>query len=215
MSDLCSCALVERGEPAQAFGEALGRVPLEEQRVAVEQLVEHRVGREHGKTGRSGLVDDLVRGSRLHVVDEDVGAREQLWNLRTRHGVAEGDTETLEIATMSALEVVQRDPVELDLCALDLLHGSEDRLDPLRRRVASEHERPQAAAPAAIGAGELVHVDAVPDRQDLRRVERERAAVDGDDRGGQPFGGAQRCRRLPVRIPEQERRTPRTHERCG
>ena len=53
-------------------GEALRRVALEEQRIAVEQLVEHGIGREHRQARRRSFVDDLVRRSRLHVVDEDV-----------------------------------------------------------------------------------------------------------------------------------------------
>jgi hypothetical protein len=74
---------------------------------------------------------------------------------------------------MSALELVQRNAVELNLGSLDLPHRSKDGLDPLGRRVASEHQHLQARAPASIRAGELVHVDPVADRPNLRRVERE------------------------------------------
>ena len=80
--DLGSFAFVEPGEPAQTLGKALRRVALEEQRIAVEQLVEHGIGCEHRQAGRRSFVHDLVRRSRLHVVDEDVRAREQLGNLR-------------------------------------------------------------------------------------------------------------------------------------
>src|SRR5204863_432646 len=103
-------------------------------------------------------------------------------NRRARHGVAQRDAETLELASMPALELVQRDAMELDLCAVNLLHCAEDRLDPLGRRIAPEHQRLQTVAPGAIAAVELVHIDTVPDRQDLRRVERKRTAIDGDDR---------------------------------
>jgi hypothetical protein len=43
---------------------------------------------------------------------------------------------------MPALEVVQRDTVQPDFRALHLLDGPQDRLDPLGRRVASEHQGP-------------------------------------------------------------------------
>ena len=47
-------------EPAQTVGEALGRVAVEGERIAVEQLVEDRIRREHRQARGRRLVDDLV-----------------------------------------------------------------------------------------------------------------------------------------------------------
>ena len=46
-----------------------------------------------------------------------------------------------------------------------------------------EHERAHPRARGSLGTGELAHVDTVPDRPHLRRLEREGAAVDADDCG--------------------------------
>src|SRR5207248_2521820 len=123
-----------------------------------------------------------------------------------------------DIYTLSlhdALPIFQRDTLQLDVDAVYLPDGAQDRLDPLRRRVAPEHERTDTVATAALGAGELVHVDTVPDRPHLRRLEREGTPVDTDDRGREPLGDAQLPGRLPVRVPEQQRNAARTHERRG
>ena len=87
---------------------------------------------------------------------------------------------------MPTLEPVQRDAVELDLRAIDLLDRAKDRFDPLCRRIAPEHQRPHTAATRAIGADEFVHVDTVPDRPDFGRCQRKRAPVDADDRRRKP-----------------------------
>ncbi len=53
----------------------------------------------------------------------------------------------------------------------------------------------------------------MPDRLHLVRLEWERAAVDGHDRGREALGGAQQPTRAPVGEPEQERDAQRPHER--
>ena len=74
----------QRRERADPVGELAGVVAAEDLR-GVEQGVEDRVGGEHRHTCCRGLVDDLVRSARAHVVDERVVAREQARDLGPRH----------------------------------------------------------------------------------------------------------------------------------
>jgi hypothetical protein len=68
---------------------------------------------------------------------------------------------------MPAFQLVQCDAVEPDAGALDLLHSAKNRLDSFGRRVTPKHQRLEAGAASAIRAGELVHIDTVPDRSHL------------------------------------------------
>ena len=131
--DLRPLLRAETREPAQPLRERVRRPALERQRITAEQLVEHRVRRQHRQTRCSRLVDDLVRSAGLHVVDEHVYASEELRKLRAWDGIPERDAVALQLAAMALLELAQRRAVKLDLGAVHLLHGTQDRVDPFRR----------------------------------------------------------------------------------
>ena len=150
-----------------------------------------------------------------------------LGHLRAQNGVLEphalldaelGD-EPLELAAVLPLGRVEGGAEDLepnvDAAVERELHAAQDRLEPLRARVAAEGGEPEVAgAVRAFGTGELGQVDAVPDRHHLLRVDRKRAPVDRDDRRRRARRGLQRPRSRPVRVPEQQRHSERADERC-
>ena len=161
-------------ERAQPLGEALRVVAVEAELVG-QQVVEDRIRREHGQARRGGLVDDLVGRARAHVVDEDVAAREERRHLGARHRPAELGVEPelrrepLELALVRVVLAVAGRAVHLDAHAAGERGAAQDRLEPLRRRVAAEHERAQrAVVRRRVGARELGDVDPVADRAHLR-----------------------------------------------
>ena len=133
----------------------------------------------------------------------DLGARDRTAELRRA-----GDRPEPALVLLEALVGA----VHLDVDARQL-GAAQDRLEPLGRRVAAEHERTKLLAAGSIGTRELVDVDPVPDRMHLPRGERKRARVDGRDRRTDLLGGADDGVALPMRVPEDERNPQRPHER--
>ena len=74
-------------------------------------------------------------------------------------------------------EHVQRDSV------IRSCKSAKHDVEAFRRRVATERDQLQLSVVAGGRACELGQVDPVPDRAQLARRERERARVDGRDRG--------------------------------
>ena len=188
--ELAQLRAAPRGRaPRSRVGEALRVVAVEAELVG-QQVVEDRVRREHRQARRGGLVDDLVGRARAHVVDQDVAAREERRNLGARHRAAELGVEPelarepLELALVRVVLAVAGRAVRLDADAAGERRAAQDRLEPLRRRVAAEHERAQR--PPSAGARRLHGNSATsmpwPIAAHLARRERERAPVDGDDR---------------------------------
>ena len=208
-------------ERADPVGELAGVVAAEALR-GVEQRVEDRVGGEHRHTCCRGLVDDLVGRARAHVVHERVVAREQRRDLGPRHRAPEVHAsferelvrEPLELRAVPLLLGGERRPVDVQPHAVvDRGNRPQHDVEALRGRVPAEREQPQAVVVTARRARELREVDPVPDRVHLVGLDREGAAVDGDDRGGHALGRLQEPARAPVREPEKERDSERTHER--
>ena len=124
----------------------------------------------------------------------------------------------LELGGVRALVVGQRRPAQLELgieAALDReAQPRERRLVPLPAGHPAEREQAQRPVLARASARhEAIDVDRVAGRVQLRRLERERAAVDAEDDVGEARGDAQRAARVPVRVPEQERHAARLRER--
>ena len=211
---LASSAANQRRRSARLSGESRSK----KQRIAVEEVVEHRIGREHRQARRRSLVDDLVGRPGLHVVDEQVAAREQRREPRAR-GTASpsGSTEALELARDDAARARSAPtPWSATSTPSTCSHGAEDRLDPFGRRVAAEHERLEVrpCASRSVQPNSFTSIPC-PIGRTLREAQRERAAVDADDRGRELLGRTQLRGRLPVRVPEQQRRSARAHERRG
>ena len=143
-----------------------------------------------------------------------MAACEELRHLRARHGPGQLRVRKRERElTLVRLERRIR-PVHLDARTGEG-RRAQDRLEPFRRRVAAEHEHPQLLADRGLGARELAEVDAVADAPDLRRAERKRPLVDGDDARAQALGDADDHVALPMRVPEDERDSAQPNERSG
>jgi hypothetical protein len=115
----------------------------------------------------------------------------------------EADAEGEQPLPLDALLVGRRRPVDVELDPGEP-GGAGDRLEAFRGRRAPERDGPERPR-IALGAGEPVGVDPVPDRDDLSGVERKGAAVDAYDRGREALGEDELSARLPVREPEKER----------
>ena len=224
--DLGTFAFVEPGEPAETVGKALRRVALEEQRIAVEQLVEHRIGREHRQARRRSFVHDLVGRSRLHVVDEEIRPREQLRNLRAWHRVAERDHR----AARARCDVAAR------ARSARRRASGRRRLRPARRHGGSSRSPwPANSARAPTPGRRCARVRSVqansftsipcPIGRTLGEASGNERAVDAHDRRREPLCRTQCRGRLPVRVPEQQaafaagarsaRRAGRRRESCA
>ena len=203
------------------MGEVVGIVTREAE-LGLKQLVEDRVRGDDGQAARRGLVDDLVRRPGAHVVHEQVGAGEELRHTRPRHRPLEPDAvadaervhELAERLPVLALERRQRRAVDGE-SRVGRGDGVHDLPQALRRRVAAEREQAQSSVGPVLGAGELAELDPVADRPHLRGAERERAAVDAGDDACAPLRGPQQPAGPPMRVPEHERDSKRSHERRG
>ena len=170
----------------------------------VEQLVEDRDSRRRRAGSSRRPRRRPCRAPRPHVVDEGVRPREERGDLRAQNGVTEPDPplqielldEPLDGLTMGALLGVPGRAVDDEPRVEPLVERqpqpAEDRLEPLRRRVAAERNQAEVPVRCRAATCELGHVDPVTGRDDLARGERERAAVDGHDVGRQAArrGGA-------------------------
>jgi hypothetical protein len=122
--------------------------------------------------------------------------------------------ELLELPTVRVLVLGERRAVDVQLHVVTgERHGGDEDVEPLRRRVAAEREQPCSGTLARGCARELREVDPVPDRAQLPRRERERAALDARHRGREPLRRLQQIARAPVREPEDQRDPQRTDER--
>ena len=148
--------------------------------------------------------------------------REERGDLGPRDGVADRDAplepeladELLELPAMRALVLGERWAVDVQLHVVPgERHGGDQDVEPLRRRVAAEREEPCPGTPAWGCTRELREVDPVPDRAQLPRRKRERAALDARHRGREPLRRLQQITRAPVREPEDERDAQGTGER--
>ena len=131
----------QRGERADPVGELSGILAGEELR-RIEQRVEDRVRSEHGHAACRGLVDDLVRSARAHVVHERVVGREERRDLRARNGVSEGHApverelggQPLEVVAVFALLGREHGAVNFEPHAFaDGCDCAHDDVEPLRR----------------------------------------------------------------------------------
>ena len=99
---------------------------------------------------------------------------------------------------------------------LDIRHladGPDHRFEPFRRRGAAECEQAQAVLPPALDAAEVAEVDPVADRDELARLERKGALIDGNDGRREAFREPEQPARTPVREPEQHLRAKRPGDR--
>ena len=74
-----------------------------------------------------------------------------------------------------------------------------------RRRAAERDEPKRAAVTAPVPCREPADVDPMPDRVELRALERIRGAIDAQSGRAQAIGDAQRPVAAPVRVPEEQR----------
>ena len=116
---------------------------------------------------------------------------------------------------MPALELVRDRTVQRQADARVERDCAYHGLQSLRGRVAAERQCTHVFGTCMLAAGKLVHVDAVAERDELRRCERKRASVDADHARDDPLCHAKRSSRIPVRVPEEQRDAQRAHEGRG
>ena len=160
---------------ASARGSCRGKAPLR-----VEERVEDRVRGQHRQTRGRGLVDDLVRRARAHVVDERVAAPRAARGSRLaapRPRARRGPRARARRRARSSSPRCARSSSESAgpwTRSSNVLRArgerGEDDVEALRRRVAAEREEAQACRPRARrSTGNSDEVDPVPDRAHLRR----------------------------------------------
>ena len=219
--DLGTFALVEPGEPAETVREALRRVALEEQRIAVDSSSSNTgFDASTGRHAAAASYTTLSGAPASHVVDEDDQSEANSSGTCARGTASPSGTprrsSSLRCRRSSSLSAT---PCSADVDAFDLLDGT---------RGSSRGPSPANSARARA-------------RRSARRLRRARCSRIRSRRyrarSAVTFGDAQRKRardrrstiavasllrqhadvrgRLPVRVPEHERRSPRPHERRG
>ena len=224
---LCLDAGAERrartaGVAGDLLSERRGTVAVEAQLIGQQRVENGRRG-EDGQACSGRLEDDLVGGVAARRVDHCVGEPEELWHGCVRDVGAEGDAvvdselhgERLEPRQLSAIGVGQRRPVDAEGRVGDARKRTENGVPALHGRVAAEPEQ-TAKRRATLGdAGQRRDVDAMPDRADLRRCQRNGARIDREDPVDDALGGVKRGARRLLGEPEEQGNAERPCERRG
>ena len=182
---------------------------------AGEEVVEDRVRREHGQTGRGRLVDDLVGRAGAHVVDEHVVRRE------AAAGISRARTRRRRASRAREAEL-RDDLLELGACASLVarerraVHVAASTSSPRERHGATTSRAPSPASSARARAGAVAVARCAAASTGTRRGRsrgRSRATFGEwsgnerrstlDHRGRHALGGSSRRLAAPVREPEQ------------